>query len=352
MQSLIPRERGAGRMVAAMVLDGIVVVAAYAVALLLRFDGEVPRISWETFWAAAPVLLALYVAGFFAFGIYRTAWQYGGTHDVLTLAAAVGLVTAATFLFNGTREVRHIPLSVNVVGGVLIFVICAFVKMVPRLLAHNRWAADAAGVKRLLLVGAGNPGQIVAREFRAHPDWLHRPVCFVDDDRRKFGMRVHGVPVAGTVADIPALVRQYQVDVVAVAVPSAPGAAMREMITLCQSAGVPVRMVPGLPEIVRDPTHVAHMRELTVEDLIGREPVEIDFSECLESLQNKVVLITGRRARSAASWRVRCSASGRRGCTWSTITRPGCTTCAWSWMRRARTPTCAPGLRTSPTARR
>src|SRR5215216_4290431 len=293
MRSLIPRERGAGRMVAAMVLDGIVVVAGYAVALLLRFDGEVPRISWETFWAAAPVLVALYVAGFFAFGIYRTAWQYGGTHDVLTLAAAVGSVTAATFLFNGTREVRHIPLSVNVVGGVLIFVLCTFVKMVPRLLAHNRWAADAAGVKRLLIVGAGNTGQFVAREFRAHPDWLHRPVCFVDDDRRKFGMRVHGVPVAGTVADIPALVRQYQVDVVAVAVPSAPGAAMREMITLCQSAGVPVRMVPGLPEIVRDPTHVAHMRELTVEDLIGREPVDIDFSECLESLQNRVVLITG-----------------------------------------------------------
>jgi FlaA1/EpsC-like NDP-sugar epimerase len=144
-----------------------------------------------------------------------------------------------------------------------------------------------------MIVGAGNTGQFVAREFRTHRDWLHEPVCFVDDDRRKFGVRVHRVPVAGMIEDIPALVRQYAVDVVAVALPSAPGAKVREIVTLCQSAGVPVRMVPGLPEIVRQPGGTTALRDLTVEDLIGREPVDIDFSECLESLQNKVVLITG-----------------------------------------------------------
>ena len=293
MQRFLPRDRGAGRTIAAMLLDGAVVVAGYAVALLLRFDGMVPRVSWETLWRAAPLLVLLYVAAFIAFGIYRTAWQYGGMHDVLNLAAAVAIVTALAFLFNRTRDVRHIPLSVNLVGGVLIFVACGFAKVLPRVLTHNRWAASAVGVKRLLIVGAGSTGQFVAREFRAHPDWLHRPVCFVDDDRRKFGMRIHRVPVAGTIEDIPALVRQYEVDIVAVALPSAPGGKVREILTLCQSAGVPVRMVPGLPEIVGDPAHVTPLRELTVEDLIGREPVDIDFSECLESLRNKVVLITG-----------------------------------------------------------
>jgi FlaA1/EpsC-like NDP-sugar epimerase len=282
-------------MLAAMALDGAIVAGAYALALIFRFDnvGSVPDVSWEALRGAAPVLVLLYLGAFFLFGIYRTAWQYGSAGDVLNLGRAVLLVTVLIFLFNRTREVRHIPLSVNVIGGVLIFVGCGFLKMLPRLLANNRWAAQAVGVRRMLIVGAGNTGQFVAREFLAHPDWLHRPVCFVDDDRRKFGMRVHRVPVAGRTGDIPALVRQYEVDLVAVALPSAPGGTVREIVTLCQEAGVPVRMVPGLPEIVRDPARASRLRELTVEDLIGRAPVDIDFSECLESLQNKVVLITG-----------------------------------------------------------
>src|SRR5205085_10419239 len=87
--------------------------------------------------------------------------------------------------------------------------------------------------------------------------------------------------------------QRSHVDIVALAIPSASGAKTREIVTICHSANVPVRMVPGLPEIVREPSRMAQLRELTVEDLIGREPVEIDFSECLESLRNRVALITG-----------------------------------------------------------
>jgi len=293
MMGLFPRERGIWRLLVAMTVDATIVVGSYAVALLLRFDADVPRITWETLWRAAPAIVVAYLAAFLLFGIYRTAWQYGGAGDVLNLARAILLVTILVFLFNRTRDVRHIPLSANLVGGLLIFLACSFVKMIPRFVSYRAWTSSVVGVKRLLIVGAGNTGQFVAREFRSHPDWLHRPVCFVDDDRRKFGMRIHRVPVAGSIEDIPALVRQYAINVVAVALPSAPGGKVREILTLCQSAGVPVRMVPGLPEIVREPRQMAHLRELTVEDLIGREPVDIDYSECLESLRNKVVLITG-----------------------------------------------------------
>ncbi|MGE3594764.1 MAG: SDR family NAD(P)-dependent oxidoreductase [Dehalococcoidia bacterium] len=292
MRGLIPRGRGVIRLVLSLVLDAGIIVAGYAVALLLRFDADVPRISWDTFRTAAPLIVAAYLAAFFISGIYRTAWQYGGVGDVLNLGRAVLLVTILIFAINYTREIRHIPLSVNLIAGVLIFLGSGFVKMAPRLVSYRSWTASPAGAKRLMIVGAGNTGQFVAREFRTHRDWLHQPVCFVDDDRRKFGVRVHRIPVAGTIEDIPALARQYAVDVVAVALPSAPGAKVREIVTLCQGAGVPVRMVPGLPEIVQQPGGAA-LRDLTVEDLIGREPVDIDFSECLESLQNKVVLITG-----------------------------------------------------------
>jgi FlaA1/EpsC-like NDP-sugar epimerase len=293
MSHLSSRAQRTGWLLLALWLDAGIVVAGYVLALLLRFDSEVPAISWESLRTVAPFLVLAYLAAFFALGIYRTAWQYGGAGDILNLGRAVLLVTVLAFLVNRAHDVRHIPLSVNLVGGVLIFLGCAFTKMTPRLVSYRSWTASADGVKRLMIVGAGNTGQVVAREFRAHPDWLHQPVCFVDDDRRKLGMRVQRVPVAGATEDIPALVRQYAIDVVALALPSAPGGKIREILTLCQEAGVPVRMVPGLPEIVREPAQAARLRELTVEDLIGREPVDIDFSECLESLQNKVVLITG-----------------------------------------------------------
>src|SRR5262249_26432056 len=293
VRRLLPREHGIFRLALAMAVDCIIVVGGYTVALMLRFDGNVPPETRDTFRLVAPLIALAYLVAYVLFGIYRTAWRYGGAGDVVNLAKAVFLVTAALFFANFTREVRDIPLSVNLIGGALIFLASGFVKMTPRLFANRAWSAKAVGVKRLLIVGAGSTGQFVAREFRAHPQWLHRPVCFVDDDRRKFGMRVHGVPVAGTIDDIPELVQRYHVNIVALAIPSASGAKTREIVTVCHSANVPVRTVPGLPETVQHPSRMAQWRELTVEDLIGREPVEIDHSECLGSLRNRVVLITG-----------------------------------------------------------
>lgn len=293
LSRLLPRERGLARLLLAMALDGAIVAAGSMLALLLRFDGDVPNVTWDTFRQVAPLLVVGYLVTFILFGIYRTAWRYGGASDIINLGWAVLLVTLVAFVFNHTREVRDIPLSVNLVSGALIFLGCAFVKMTPRLFATSRLTRSRVDTKRLLIVGAGSTGQFVGREFRAHPEWQHRPVCYVDDDRRMIGMRVHGVPVAGSIDEIPALVRRYGVDVVALAAPTAAGARTRQIVTLCQEAGVPLRMVPGLPEIVREPARIANLRELTVEDLIGREPVEIDYSECLESLRNKTVLITG-----------------------------------------------------------
>jgi FlaA1/EpsC-like NDP-sugar epimerase len=294
MRDLLPREHGVVRFLGALALDAAIIAASYAIALLLRFDNNVPQITWDTFVRVLPLIVLAYLATFILLGVYRTAWQYGGIPDIVNLGRGVALMTAAVFLYNLTNERRDIPLSVNLISGALVFISSSFIKMAPRLFAHGHpLRRRDHGAKRLLIVGAGDTGQFVAREFRSHPAWGYRPVCFVDDDRRKRGLRVVGVPVAGGTDDLPALVRRFDVDVVALAFPSAPGARVREIVTLCGDAGVPVRMVPGLPEIVRHPGQTPQLREITVEDLIGREPVDIDYSECLESIRGKVVLVTG-----------------------------------------------------------
>lgn len=274
-------------------IDAAIIVLGYYAGLLLRFDGDVPPDSLATFRLVIPLIALGYLAANWLMGVYRTAWQYGGMGDVLNLGRAVLLVTAVITLFNRTRAERDIPLSVNLIAGGFIFMAMAFWKMLPRLRVHPSIQPKRPGAKRLLIVGAGNTGQLVAREFLQHHDWEYRPVCFADDDPRKRGKRIHGVPVAGTTQDIPELVDRFKVDVVALALPSAPRARIRELLAVCQVTGVPVRMVPGLPEIVEDPRTVSHLREVTVEDLLGRDPVQIDYSQCLGSLRNRVVLITG-----------------------------------------------------------
>ena len=285
--------RRAIRLLAELTVDAAVVVASYYGGFLLRFDGKIPQESLDTFARVAPLIVAAYLLAGYVFGVYRTAWQYGGLGDVLRIGRAALLVTAMILLFNRTRAERDIPLSVNLIAGALTFLSMTFWKMTPRLVAHRPRARRTAASKRLLIVGAGNTGQFVAREFLQHRDWEYQPVCFADDDPGKRSKRIHGLPIAGTTEDIPHLVHRFGIDVVALALPSAPGAKVRELVTVCQAAGVPVRMVPGLPELVQDPHLVSHLREVRVEDLLGREPVEIDFSQCLESLRNRAVLITG-----------------------------------------------------------
>lgn len=288
-----PGLRRALRLLVELGIDAAIVVGGYYVGLLLRFDGSIPPESRETFIMVIPAIVAGYLLINFVFGVYRTAWQYGGVGDVLALGRSVLLVTTVILLLNRTRAERDIPLSVNLIAGGFIFLLMAFWKMSPRLRAHPPIRRRRPNAKRLLIVGAGNTGQLVAREFLQHRDWEYRPACFADDDPAKRGKRIHGVPVAGTTQELPELVDRFQIDVVALALPSAPGAKVRELLAVCQAAGVTVRMVPGLPEIVEDPRTLSHLREVTVEDLLGRDPVEIDYSLCLESLRNKVVLITG-----------------------------------------------------------
>ena len=277
--------------------DAVIVLGSYAAALALRFDGNVPRESWHWFSFAVPLIALGYIFANAVFGVYRTAWQYGSIPDAVYLGVAVALVTVIAFGVNLMLENRPIPLSVNLISGVLIFLFMGTVKLAPRLLLGTTlpffgWV-EAEGARRVLIVGAGNTGQLLAREMQRNREWRYRPVCFVDDDGRKRGMRVHGVPVAGDRHDIPALAEKYRVDVVALAIPSASATIIHQLLTISESTQLPVRIVPGVPEIVSGRAKAAELREVTVEDLVSRDPVAVDHEACRATLHGKSVLITG-----------------------------------------------------------
>ncbi|MEX2238081.1 MAG: nucleoside-diphosphate sugar epimerase/dehydratase [Dehalococcoidia bacterium] len=281
------------RFVAAAVLDLLIVYAAFALALFLRFDANVPNDSWEWYPASA----GLYAAGFILvgtlFGIYRTAWQYAGVPDILNLSRTVAVPTAIGFGVLLFISPRPIPLSVVLITGMLVFLATATWKMSPRLSKWTPLSSYSASAQRLLIVGAGTTGQLLAREFQSNPQWRFRPVGFIDDDPRKLRHRVHGVPVVGSRRDLPALVGRLGIDMVAIAIPSAAPQVIREAVSVCQAINVPVRMVPGLERVLSGEARPSDLREVTVADLLGREPVETDYSQCVEAIRGKRVLITG-----------------------------------------------------------
>jgi FlaA1/EpsC-like NDP-sugar epimerase len=165
-------------------------------------------------------------------------------------------------------------------------------KLWPRLRAQAPFMSWGGPTRSVLIAGAGHTGQLLAREFLQHPEWQYKPLGYVDDDANKLGVRIHGLPVLGQRQDIPALVAERRVDMVALAMPSASGATIRDYVGVCQEADVAVRTVPGVPEIVHASTS-ARLREITVDDLLGRDEVEIDIARCAAALRDREVLITG-----------------------------------------------------------
>jgi len=293
-KGLPPAFRDVLRILPDIALDAAVVLAAYAAALALRFDGDVPSQSIDFFLKIAPLLALVYVAGNFFFRIYRTSWKYAGIVDAFNLALSIGIVSIFVFAINAFQNPRHIPLTVNVVAPALMLIAMGAIKFWPRLWAsRNPFAGYDAGVKNVLIVGAGHTGQLLAREFLQNPRWQYRPVGYIDDDRRLRGVRIHSVTVLGDRHDIPAICERKRVDVVALAMPSAPGSVMRDIVGIVQSAGLPMRTMPGLRELVRSESQASQLREVTVDDLLGREQVDIDAEMCAATLRGKSVLITG-----------------------------------------------------------
>lgn len=274
-------------------LDAAIVAGSYAIALLLRFDGSVPDPTWRRYaYAIAPIVIA-YLAANMVLGVYRTAWRYGSLRDVINLGTSVAVVTAGIFIINLLLpSPRHIPLSVNLVAGVLTFLAMTFVKLWPRLIASyaSPFGESAEGTRRVLIFGAGDTGQLLAREMLHNRYLGYRPVGFVDDDPYKRGIRIHGLPVLGTRYDIVTISRKYAVELIALADGSGD---IREIVTISQTAGVPVQIVPSLADIVSGRARPAQLREVTVDDLLEREALEIDYVECSKTIRGRRVLVTG-----------------------------------------------------------
>jgi FlaA1/EpsC-like NDP-sugar epimerase len=272
--------------------------AAYWLAFYFRFDGSVPGRFEETLSATIFIVVGLKMAVFVAARLYTKWWRFTSMRDLqaIVLAVAVSsiLVTAVLSQWN-PGDVEAVPRGVLVfdflftlvlIGGVR-FLVRSIVERPPR----SEFFRKGRGV---LIVGAGNAGTSLLRDMQRHRRQLGlSPMGLIDDDPRKRGLRVHGARVLGTRDDLPRILRDRVVNEVVIAMPSAPGAARQDVVEKCRDAGVRCTTLPGLPELMRGEVTVSQLREVRVEDVLGRAPIVIDLATVARYLSGRTVLVTG-----------------------------------------------------------
>jgi FlaA1/EpsC-like NDP-sugar epimerase len=277
--------------------DAAIVAGAWWLAFHLRFD-DVPARFDRLFERSILLVLAIKLGVFVLSGFYNRWWRYVSMRDMWGLARGVlvGSVLAYLAVFLAA-PVGHVRPPRGVLGMDFLLTLAAITG--TRLIARTVFERPRPGRlvargREVLIVGAGDAGRLVVRELQRARQLSYTPIGFIDDDSRKRNTRIEGVRVLGTTAELPHILRDNPPDEVLIAIPSASGDVRRRIVEVCGEANVPVKTLPGLYELISGDLNLAgQIRPVQVEDVLGREPVEVDFEAVAAYLRGKTVLVTG-----------------------------------------------------------
>ncbi len=291
--------KGLPRRIALMLLDCGLIVLCYWLAVMLRFDSGDAYRRVEILRAMAPMLLyvlPIYMIVFWFGGLYEIMWEYAGMRDLARLTCLSGLATGIIMLFDLIYHSRPISGAVLIFGAVFNTAAIAGVRFLWRLVLtmRNAKANKPEDNTPLLIVGAGNAGAWAVNLCKTKNQSFGNPVCIVDDDLTKKGLRVQGVPVRGTISDIPELVRKYHILEIVIAITTVKGDRLSEIINLCNSTHCRVRMISDPQAVDENGNPVAAgFRELNTADFLSRDEIQLNNAQISEYLHDKIVLVTG-----------------------------------------------------------
>jgi len=265
----------------------------YRLAFELRFDMAVPAYADLLFWGTVPYLLASRLGAFAIFGLFRGWLRHAGMRDLADLLKAVSLssLVFVVVLFV-TSNLEGLPRSVLVMDWVLAVLMFGGLRFAVRVSREQRfWLRPREGTPALL-IGAGAAAERLLRDCQRHDASLY-PVGLLDDDPDKKGMRLHGVPVCGTVADLPDVAARLKPALLVIAIPSATRTEMRDIVDLCLQTGIDFKIVPSLRELLDGRARMSQLRNVQIEDLLGRDVVHLNDQAPEVEIRDSVVLVTG-----------------------------------------------------------
>jgi FlaA1/EpsC-like NDP-sugar epimerase len=274
----------------------VLAAAAYVSAFLLRFDGSIPATYYDVMCITLPVSVGIKLLVLAAYDLHGGIWRYVSLSDALRLAKAVGVSSLVFVAVTSiATQLYEFPRSIFFIDWILTTLLFGASRFTVRAFREVRRINTASGVSEqsLLIVGAGDAGETAVRELLKNESLDLRIAGFLDDDPRKSRLLLHGYPVLGPLADAPAIVRARGITDILIAIPSAPKRVAWDLVARCAGLGVRFRILPAIADFITGRLQAQPIRTVLVEDLLGREPVQLDRTRVSAELRGARVLVTG-----------------------------------------------------------
>lgn len=274
--------------------DFLIFTFSFYFSFLLRFDFNIPQ-RYETtipYWIPVFVILKIFI--FWILKIYQVNWRFVGLNELFKIVLGLSSFSVAVFFVNSFLQAKYIyysiPKSVILIDFFVSLFLVSLIKISKRVYLEILKKENKG--KRTLIIGAGNTGERIVRELKRNSEF--HPACFVDDDSMKIGTTIHNIPVIGSLEDMPEILKENRIETVIIAIPSLNHKKIREIFDLLSKEGIKdIKIVPSLSKLPKESISVKDLKEISIEDLLSREPVEIEKEKIKEFLRNKKILVSG-----------------------------------------------------------
>ena len=285
------------------VIDFFIVAGAFLLAYILRYEGMPPLYQMKYLIFQLPYVVLLTLLSYMLTGLFKYSWRFISLREIREFLLAHFYVAVVLIIGRygtpGDYPFLKVPISVIIINFFLVFLCSVGIRALHRVHMEmierksRKHTSDLGSIKRVLLIGAGNAGNIVARELHERVDLRMKPIGFVDDDPVKRGQVIQGLKVLGSIEMIPSLVGPLKIDALIICLVSVPGIQMRRIKSICDDTKLPLKILPGIYELIDGSVSVNRLREISIEDLLGRDEVHLDEERIRSFLCGKKVMITG-----------------------------------------------------------
>lgn len=279
-----------------MLYDAIVVNMAFFVALWLRFDCKFSRIGkiyLESWYKFIPIYTVFCMMVFWYYRLYKSIWRFASFGELIRVIKATS-ITGAFHIVAITLIIRRMPISYYILGTFIQFGLLLSIRFSYRLvlLLRNNRTGKEVPTENVMIIGAGNAGQSILYDMRRNPS-NDKAVCFIDDNPNKWDRFINDVPIVGGRETILKNVEKFDIKKIYVAIPSASKSELRDVLNICKETGCELKNLPGIYQLTSGEVKVSQMRDVAIEDLLGRDQIKVDMTEIFNYLSGKTILVTG-----------------------------------------------------------
>ncbi|HCT63607.1 MAG TPA: nucleoside-diphosphate sugar epimerase [Erysipelotrichaceae bacterium] len=275
-------------------LDIILITLAYFLTFELRFEFFVPSPFVELLKMSFLYVVTIKIGLFAIFGLYNSLWRYVSIDELFKLIIATTLGNVILYLMNIGLDLS-IPRSIILIDWIITIFLTGGLRLSYRVVrrAYQSINRDEDDLQRVMIIGAGDAGSMIVRELKNLTNIHYKPVVIVDDDPMKHNSTLYGVPIRKGMDDIPSLVSEYNINEIIVAIPSLGREKLAQIVKIAQTTHCKVKTLPGINEIIDDRVSIKNIRDVSIEDLLGREEIKLKIDEISSYLENRIVLVTG-----------------------------------------------------------